>query len=198
MSRIVIWASGEGSNAENLIHYSRTLPNVEIVGIVTNRSQAPVVERARRLQVPCYHIDSNNDQQQIALMKELRAEWAFLAGYMKLLSPEVLHYFRGPFMYQGQDILYRVFNIHPSLLPKFKGANALRRSFDSQDDEVGVTVHFVDEGMDTGPIFLQQSVRVTSEMRSDFFVFKETIHKLEYECYPKALKWVVTEYSKQK
>lgn len=189
MQKILIWASGKGSNAKALIEASRSLSNVEIVGLVTDNIKAKARDVAQSLGVKSYLIDPRNTVEILQLLNQLKPDWSFLAGYMRILPEEILCYFRelDPSLYNLPSP-YRVLNIHPSLLPKYPGLKALERSYESGEEELGVTVHFVDTGLDTGPILFQSSF--TRHLHETLDEIKIRCHELEHKLYTQALKWV--------
>jgi phosphoribosylglycinamide formyltransferase-1 len=102
-----------------------------------------------------------------------------LAGFMRILSGDFVRHFSG-----------RMINVHPSLLPAFPGAHGIRDAFEAKVKETGVTVHFVDEGVDTGPIILQKKIAV--DPRETLESLEAKIHQVEYEIYPEALRLVLS------
>lgn len=103
-----------------------------------------------------------------------KIEAIFLAGYMRILSPEFVRLWA-----------WRIMNIHPSLLPKFPGAHAIREAFEAKEKETGVTVHFVDEGVDSGPIILQEKVAIFADDTLE--TLEQRVHETEYKLYPRAI-----------
>ena len=177
MKKIVILFSGEGSNLENLI---RTLHphKVEVVAAITNKPEAKGILRAKNLGVETIVIDHTKyqtreafDTQIVKTIKDLNVDLAVLAGFMRILTPVFTDHIKA-------------INIHPSLLPLFKGANALERSFASDMTVAGVTVHEVVTEVDAGKIIKQKCF---SKEAMDFDTFKKTIHACEHEIYPKAV-----------
>jgi phosphoribosylglycinamide formyltransferase-1 len=189
MQRIVIWASGKGSNAQALIEKSFELLNVEVVGLISDQSKAGALHVAEQYHIPSFIIDAKDVDAILKLLKRLSPDWSFLAGYMRIVPSQVLNFFKAHNMvFQGHIIPYRVFNVHPSLLPKYPGLRALETAFNQGNLELGVTIHFVDEGLDTGPIFVQESfVRNPGE---SFDEIKMKCHQLEHKLYCQALEWV--------
>jgi phosphoribosylglycinamide formyltransferase 1 len=157
MRRLAILLSGRGSNFLALDDAVRSghLP-AEIVVVISNRADAPGIERAGELgyeTVVLSHRDfSGREEHDEAIAREIearRADLILLAGYMRILSSGFIERFRN-----------RILNIHPSLLPAFPGADAQRQAWDYGVKVSGCTVHFVDEGVDTGPIVAQRTVEV--------------------------------------
>lgn len=182
--RIGILLSGRGSNFR-AIHEAIQNGEVpaEIACVLSNVPNAPGIVYAREQGLPAYALDSKGipraefDQQLLALLAQHQVDLICLAGYLRLLSPEFIAAYRG-----------RILNIHPSLLPSFKGLHAQKQALDYGVKITGCTVHYVDEGLDSGPILLQAAVPVldgdTEESLSARILAEE--HKL----YPAALRIV--------
>ena len=185
--RIAVFCSGNGSNFEALVKKNRrsAFPG-KIVLMVVDNARAYAIERARRLKIPVLYIDPSayKDKQayEEALYKELKfwkINLILLAGFMRILSPFFVRKYRN-----------RILNIHPSLLPAFKGANAIKDAFDYGVKVTGVTVHIVNEGVDEGPVLLQKAVEVSN---NDTLASLETkIHKIEHRIYAEAVNLFLT------
>jgi len=164
--RAAILASGNGSNAENIVRYAEeNSDRISIPLIATDRRGAGVIRRAEKLGIPCAILPVETvaaadraaarqaqEDKLLSLLKAENVQWLFLAGYMRLLSPAFLQHF-----YDPAAGVNRVVNVHPALLPAFPGKDAYRQSYDADTTEGGITLHFVDDGMDTGPVILQKS-----------------------------------------
>lgn len=157
MKRIAVLASGRGSNFQAIIDGIRKgeIPAV-CVCLITDNPRAFAIERARRANIPCQILDFSTfpdrkayDHALSRAMEVCGAELFVLCGYMRLLDPMTVRAFHG-----------KIINIHPALLPSFPGLHAQRQAFEHGVKVSGCTVHFVDEGMDTGPIIVQQCVQV--------------------------------------
>ena len=185
--RLAILLSGRGSNFEAIAQAVEdgTIANAAIVGVISDVPEAPGLERARARGLPAYGVDrrrfasrAEHEAEIVRILEESSPDLICLAGYMRLLSPEFVGRFRG-----------RIVNIHPALLPKFPGLHAQRRALEAGETVSGCTVHFVDEGTDTGPIILQRTVPVlpgdTEETLSGRILEQE--HKL----YPEAISKVL-------
>lgn len=180
--KIAVFASGSGSNFAALEKacYVGTVP-ADIVLLVTDRPDAFAVERARQAGIPVAAFrPSDFDSKQayeeavLAKLREAGVEWLILAGYMRLISPVLLEAFPE-----------RIVNIHPSLLPSFPGKDAIGQALAAGVKVTGVTVHLVDEGMDTGPILAQQAVEV---VEGDLKQTEKAVHAVEHELYARTLK----------
>lgn len=169
--KIVIFASGNGGNAEALAVWALQNPSRAVVaGLLTDNPKAGVIDRAAKLKIPLKVVSRINvggknisreshERQILTAIADWRPDWIFLAGYMRILSKSFLDNFRDDGRDHGRDHgqpRCRVVNIHPSLLPQFPGVDAYRRAFDAGVCEGGITVHIVDEGVDTGAILAQE------------------------------------------
>jgi len=177
LKKIVILFSGEGSNLENLIKKLHP-QKVEIAAAITNNPHARGIEKAEKLGIKsiiidhkCYDKREDFDKELVETIQNIKPDLTVLAGFMRILTP----------LFTDN---IKAINIHPSLLPLFKGANALERSFESDMKVAGVTVHEVITELDAGKIILQQCF---SKNGMDFEAFKESIHACEYEIYPQAV-----------
>ena len=142
--RLGIMCSGNGSNFENIVH---SCPDHEVVIMVYNKKKAKAKKRADRLDInSCY---SKDEDEIIALFEAYNVDLVVMAGWMRIVSKKFCDAFAG-----------RLINLHPSLLPKYKGLNAVEQALKSGDDETGCTVHFVTEELDSGAIIRQQTVPI--------------------------------------
>lgn len=178
-TKVAIFASGNGSNMQAFMDYEELA--CDIVLLVCDQPGAVVIDRAKRHDVPsfvCSPQDMKSKQAyEQAIIEQLRAsevEWIILAGYMRLIGPDLLHAFEG-----------KIINIHPSLLPSFKGLHAIEQAMEAGVKVTGVTIHYVDEGMDTGPIIAQEAVQI--ELGDSLQEVEEKIHAVEHRLYPKTV-----------
>lgn len=181
---VAVLASGNGSNFEAIVKYfkkNRT-NNVNLKFLIVDKKTAFARVRAKRLKVKDIFVDPKNFKTKLAfekaIVKKLKLEkidLVVLAGYMRILSPYFLKEFKN-----------KVLNIHPALLPAFKGDRAIRDAFKSGAKVTGVTVHFVDEKVDHGPIILQLSVQIKNN--DTLITLEKKIHKVEHKLYPEAIK----------
>jgi formyltetrahydrofolate-dependent phosphoribosylglycinamide formyltransferase len=157
-SRLAILLSGRGSNFEAIADAvaSGAIPAAEIVAVVSDVPDATGLDRARQRGLPVFAVDRKrypdrraHEDEMLRRLDEARPDLVCLAGFMRLLSPEFVARWRG-----------RILNVHPALLPKFPGLDVQRRALEAGEKESGCTVHFVDEGTDTGPIVLQRRVPI--------------------------------------
>ncbi|MGE7675394.1 phosphoribosylglycinamide formyltransferase [Lysinibacillus sp. NPDC094403] len=180
-TKIAVFASGSGSNFQAIQEaIERGELNAKIELVVTDKPSAFVVTRAENYSIPVLALSpkeftSKADYETaiIDALHECQVEWIVLAGYMRLISEVLLTAYP-----------QRIVNIHPSLLPAFPGKDAIGQAMEHGVKVTGVTVHFVDEGMDTGPIIAQSAVQV---VEGDREATETAIHKEEHELYTKAL-----------
>lgn len=195
MTKIVVLASGSGSNAEAIICYSQKHQTFKVCAVISDKPEALVLQRAKKLDIESEVVvkakDENKVQFEERLVQAIRKyqpDWVVLAGFMKLLSKDFLQNF-----YDAKIKNFKVLNIHPSLLPLFPGKEAYEKSFHSDMSQYGCTIHFVDEGMDTGQIIHQERLeRLDGE---DFASFKSRGLALENRTYPFILDKLFKEYS---
>ena len=179
--KIAVFASGSGSNFSAIEEACRNGElNAEIVSLVTNKPEAYVIERAEKVGIsasvfPPQDFESKDAYEEAILnaLRESGAEWIILAGYMRLIGPVLLSAYPS-----------KIINIHPSLLPSFPGMDAIGQAVAHGVKVTGVTVHFVDAGMDTGPILAQHAVDVVD---GDVEKTAEAIHKVEHYLYKDTL-----------
>ena len=167
MKKILVFVSGEGSNFEAIVHYFKD-KNVQ-VELLCDKKYAKVLKRAKNLGISSHFVEFENTYE---FLKNNKFDLYVLAGYMRILPQEVLNL--GTFV-----------NIHPSLLPKFKGKNAIKRAFLSGEKETGVSIHYVIKEVDSGEIIAQQKCKIEPFMT--LFELEEKIHKMEHKLYPKVI-----------
>ena len=181
--RLAVLLSGRGSNFEAIADAvgSGAIPNAEIVAVLSDVPDAVGLARARARGLPAAAVDrkryASRREHEAAVLERLaeaRPDLICLAGYMRLLSPEFVAPWHG-----------RILNIHPALLPKFPGLHVQRRALEAGEKESGCTVHFVDEGTDTGPIVLQRRVPVLPGDTEDSLSAR--ILAEEHRAYPEAI-----------
>lgn len=181
--RIAIFASGRGSNALSLIKKSQTLSGglIEVAFVMSDQPGAGVIERARQAGIKTFVIPrlegkQKHEEQILLLLAEYRIDWIFLAGYMRLLSSSFIRKFT-----QWHGGASQIVNIHPSLLPAYPGVDSIKRAFTDSVPMSGVTLHFVDEGMDTGKIIYQESIVRNPE--DSLEGWSEQFHLVEHRLY---------------
>lgn len=187
MTKIAIFASGSGTNFENIMHHIEEghLPNIEVTALYTDHQTAPCIDRAVKFDVSVHvnelkSFDSKEDYERCILehLTQEGVEWIVLAGYMKLIGKTILNAYD-----------HKILNIHPSLLPKFKGVDAIGQAYDANESITGTTVHYVDSGMDTGEIIAQRSCPIhASDAKQDV---EERVKALEYKLYPEVISEII-------
>ncbi len=188
----IILASGNGSNALNIINCfspGKKNQNINVVAVVSNVATAPVIEKVKEITrfIPVFVIPFSSLSERDAFESELEkiimdynVGLIVLAGFMKVLSKGFVSKFP-----------YRIINIHPSLLPSFKGKDAIKRAYDYGVKYTGVTVHYVTEEVDSGPIILQEVVKI--EEGDNILSLEAKIHKVEHKIYPVAMELLANE-----
>jgi phosphoribosylglycinamide formyltransferase 1 len=184
--RLVVLASGTGSNLQAILDRLHMREGIEVVGVGSDKPGAPAIERARAARIPVGvfpRTDFADREARDAAMAEWIAEHAadlvVLAGYMQLLSPSFVGRFRE-----------RIVNVHPALLPAFPGLDAIGQALDAGAEVTGVSVHFVDEGVDTGPVIAQREVEVPADR--DRGALERAIHATEHQLYPEAIRMIAS------
>lgn len=199
-----VFASGSGSNAENILRFALEHPEaLSIPLVICNKPGAGVLARAEKLGFPCKVIPVEREgfasfkearyaqeEKVVALLKAYGVNWAFLAGYMQILGPVFLGYFADPAA--GRN---RIVNIHPSLLPAFPGKDGYGDAWNAGVEESGVTLHYVDEGVDTGPVIAQKTFPRLPE--DSFEDFRARGMELEYQVYREFLATLITGTAKE-
>ena len=183
--RIVVLASGSGTNVQailNQLHGGEE--GIEVVAVGSDKPGARALERARKAGVEAAVFPTDEYEDRAARdrvlgdwIEERDADLVVLAGYMQLLSPEFIGRFRN-----------RVINVHPALLPSFPGIDALQQAIDHGSKITGVTVHFVDEGVDSGPIILQRPVPIPPSR--DWDEAEKAIHATEHALLPETIRLI--------
>jgi phosphoribosylglycinamide formyltransferase-1 len=182
--KLAVLASGAGSNLQALLDRAHGRDGIEVVAVASDKADAPALERARRAGVDVRvfplseYADRNaRDAAMAAWLVRQGAELVVLAGYMKLLSSEFLERFPG-----------RVINVHPALLPAFPGLRVVQQALDYGVKVFGATVHFVDSGVDTGPVILQRALDLPDARSVDEVM--ERLHPIEHELLVEAVRLI--------
>lgn len=181
---VVVLLSGTGSNLQALIDSTRTGDSpVRIAAVISNRSDAYGLQRARDVGIETRTLDHKAfegreafDSALIELIDTFNPELVVLAGFMRILSADFVRHYAG-----------RLLNIHPSLLPKYKGMHTHQRALDAGDSEHGCSVHFVTEELDGGPLVVQAVVPVESDDSAQ--TLAQRVHTQEHRIYPLAVRW---------
>ncbi|MGO9974232.1 MAG: phosphoribosylglycinamide formyltransferase [Solirubrobacteraceae bacterium] len=182
--RVAVLASGAGTNLQALLDQVHGRDGIEIVAVASDKAQVPALDRARAAGVPLavfartgYADRGARDRAMAAWLLEQRVQLVVLAGYMQIVSPEFLAAFPSA-----------VINVHPALLPAFPGLDAVSQAIAYGVKVFGVTVHFVDEGVDTGPVILQRAIELPEARDEDDVL--ERLHTIEHQLLPQAVRLI--------
>ena len=173
-----IFISGKGSNLKNLISYSRnnSFP-IKISLVISNNKSAGGIVYAKKYKIPYIFINTKlkNYENKILLnLKKYKISFICLAGFMKILSSNIIKHFPK-----------KIINVHPSLLPKFKGLNTYTRMLEDKEKKAGCTVHYVNEKLDSGNIIIQKKFFIGNNDNEN--LLKAKTQKLEYKAFPEAI-----------
>ena len=160
--------SGNGTNFENIV---KQCPDHEVVLMIHNKEECGAKRKAYDLGIPACHIKSKDEHLISITFQALEVDLIVMAGWMRIVGKELIDSFSD-----------RIINIHPSLLPKYKGLNAVQQALDSKDKTTGCTVHLVTEELDSGKILHQASVPIEEDDTLD--TLSDRIHKEEYRILP--------------
>jgi len=178
--RVGVLVSGEGSNLQAILDTLHG-DEIDVVGVASSRAEARGLDRARGAGIEAAVFDrsahAHRDARDAALgnwLAERQVDLVVLAGFMEILG--------GPFIRRFEG---RIVNVHPSLLPAFPGVRAIEQALDYGVQVMGVTVHFVDEGVDSGPVILQESFELP--YARDIEAIEEHVHQIEHRLLPRAV-----------
>jgi len=182
--KLVVLASGNGSNLQAILDTLHGREGIEVAGVGSDKPGARALERAREAGVETavfpreeYADRAERDTAMADWIESRGADLVVLAGYMQLLGAPFVARFRN-----------RIVNVHPALLPSFPGLDAIGQALDAGVKTTGVTVHFVDEGVDTGPVIAQREVPVPADR--DRAALEAEVHAVEHELYPEAVRMI--------
>ncbi len=187
--KIAVFASGGGTNLQSIIdHCEDNKIDAEIVAVVSNKINAYAVERAKNHNITTIIVESkkfkDRNEHEAEIIKQLapyNPELLVFAGYMRLVTPDFIRHY-----YNKEKNLPGIINIHPALLPSFPGTSGYEDAFDYGVKYSGITIHFIDEGVDTGPIVLQETFpRNDSDTLEEF---KKRGLSIEHRLYPMAIR----------
>lgn len=192
MKNIAVFASGNGSNFQAIIDaIAAQKLDATIKLLVCDKPDAYAVERAKAAEIDFFEFRAKDyadkdayEQEILARLKESKTDLVVLAGYMRLIGPTLLSAYEG-----------RIINIHPSLLPSFPGKDAMGQALAAKVPVTGVTVHYVDAGMDTGPTIAQETVEIAANETIE--TLQEKIHKVEHQLYPAVLQMLVSKFKEE-
>ncbi len=179
MVKLAVFASGNGGNFEALV---KEQSNYQVVLLIVDQKQAFAQERAERLGVKSIFISPLDYESKllfekaiIEILKEHEIEYIALAGYMRIISFSLL-----------QAYSKKIINIHPAYLPEFPGKDGIGDAFRAKSTQTGITIHYVDEGIDTGEIIFQERIEIDPSWSLEELATK--IHEHEHRAYPQVLK----------
>ena len=184
--KTAVFISGTGSNLKSLIKFSKTNKSpISIDFIISNNLKAKGLDIAKKFKIKnkVYNFKNKNfiENKLLNLLKKNKIEIICLAGFMKILSKNFIKKFKG-----------KILNIHPSLLPKYKGLNTHQRALNNNEKYSGCTVHFVNSKLDSGKIILQKKVKVLKN--DNEYKLSRKILKIEHKLYPVAIKKLFSNY----
>lgn len=187
MKRLVIFASGSGSNAENIINFFRKSEEITVVSVLSNRKHAGVFKRCERLQIPCLYFPKDDFVKTDAVLHYVQqhADYIVLAGFLLKVPETIVSAFPD-----------RIINIHPALLPKYGGKGMYgmhvhKAVKDHNEKKTGITIHFVNEHYDEGSIIFQaETLLDLTDSPEDI---AQKVHALEYAHFPRILEKVISQ-----
>ena len=181
MKKIVLFASGNGSNAENIMAFFDTSNAVSVVGVFSNNSEAKVIERAKKFKVPTFVFNklALSDDTVLNQLKQLQPDLIVLAGFLLKFPIHIINEFPN-----------KVINIHPALLPNYGGKGMYgmhvhQAVLENKEKETGITVHYVNEHFDEGEFIFQTNVNIENCTSAEEIALK--IHELEMEHFPNVI-----------
>jgi phosphoribosylglycinamide formyltransferase-1 len=181
---VAVLVSGEGSNLQAILDQLHGSGEAAVVAVASSRAGARGLERARAAGVEtgvfetgAYDDRAARDQALADWLEERGAELIVLAGFMELLGAPFIRRFAG-----------RIINVHPSLLPAFSGVHAIEQAIEYGVKQMGVSVHFVDEGVDSGAIILQEAFAIDPPYSRDIVAIEERVHEIEHRLLPRAVR----------
>ena len=180
--RVAVLISGEGTNLQAILDTVHGRDGIEVVGVASSRPDAGGLARAEGagVETAVFAAEGDRHGRDRALadwIDERAVDLVVLAGFMELLGPEFIGRFRG-----------RIVNVHPALLPAFPGIRPIEEALEHGVRVMGVTVHFVDEGVDSGPILLQEAFELSYP--SDIAAIEERVHGIEHRLLPRAVRLI--------
>ena len=185
--KVAVLISGGGSNLQAIIDKFQSDETIELSCVLSNKKDALGLKRASNANIDNFFVDHTNypsredfDRVLIGTLEKYKPDLVVLAGFMRILSPVFVNRYLG-----------KLINIHPSLLPKYKGLDTHKRVLENNEEYHGVTVHFVDNTLDGGPKSAQSSLKVETK---DIDELQRAIHELEHELYP----WVIDQIANKK
>lgn len=188
MKKLVIFASGSGTNAENIINYFDGHESIQVTSVFTNKATAGVLDRCQRLQIPAFFFNRHayTQGQLLKFLVSQQVDLIVLAGFLWKIPENFISAFPN-----------KIINIHPALLPKYGGkgmyGNYVHEAVKgNKESETGITIHFVNENYDEGNIVFQK--KVTLSKKDTVETIAEKVHTLEYEHYPKIIEQLLSDH----
>ncbi|GAJ25185.1 phosphoribosylglycinamide formyltransferase [Liquorilactobacillus sucicola DSM 21376 = JCM 15457] len=190
--KVAILASGNGTNFEIL---AKKFESNELAGklalLFCDHPDAPVVKRAEKYQVPVRTFTVKEcggklpyEERIMKILKEFQIDFIVLAGYLRVIGPTILQNYEG-----------KIVNLHPAYLPEYPGLHSIERAFADHRKQTGVTVHFVDDGLDSGPIIRQEHVPILSTDTVE--TLEQRVHECEHRLYPQVIKEILPKFTKK-
>ncbi|MGX8851286.1 phosphoribosylglycinamide formyltransferase [Amedibacillus sp. YH-ame10] len=186
MVSIAIFASGNGSNFENIVNQiqAKKVTSAVCKVLIVDKEKAYAIQRAKQLQIPCVYVNpkeyaSKEDYETkiLEILQSYGVQLIVLAGYMRFIGRVLLNNFD-----------QRIINLHPAYLPAFPGAHSIQDAFEAKAEYTGVTVHYVDEGVDTGTIIHQEKIIMDPSWTLE--TLEEHVHAMEYKMFPEVVQSV--------
>lgn len=186
MKKIVIFASGSGSNAENIIIHFKNKNQGNVVAVLSNNPHAKVISRAENLNVPSVLFDKTqlHDGTVLKILEEIQPDLIVLAGFLWMLPAEIIAHYPN-----------KIVNVHPALLPKYGGKGMYgmhvhRTIFDNKDLETGISIHYVNEHYDEGAVIFQATINIENSATPEEIA--EKVHELEHKYFPEVIEKLLT------
>ncbi|MGL5377277.1 MAG: phosphoribosylglycinamide formyltransferase [Cetobacterium sp.] len=183
MVKIAVFASGNGSNFQRIVDAQKSgeAEGYIVTTLIVDRENAFAIERAKALNIKYYFVNPKEygskmefEEKIIEILKKEEIEYIALAGYMRIISPVLL-----------EEYFNKIINIHPAYLPEFPGKDGIGDAFEAGVTKTGVTIHYVDSGVDTGKIIYQERIKV--DINSTLEELRKKVHEVEHKIYPMVL-----------
>ncbi|MFT0211885.1 phosphoribosylglycinamide formyltransferase [Pseudomonas sp. F1_0610] len=181
--KLVVLISGSGSNLQAIIDATKNSATIQVSAVISNKADAYGLVRAQSADIPTHILNHKDyagreafDQALVHCIDQYQPDLVVLAGFMRILTPVFTEHYTG-----------RLFNIHPSLLPKHKGLNTHARALEEGDAQHGCSVHFVTAELDGGPVVIQAKLDIKSTDTAN--TLAQRVHLLEHQIYPMAIQW---------
>lgn len=184
--KTIVFISGNGSNLQNIIEKIEVdFIKMDIIAVISDNPEAKGLIKAQAAGIKTLIINTSDEyiNRLFVLIDSHPIDLIILSGFMKILPKSFTDKYRG-----------KIINLHPSLLPKFKGLNTHEKVLDSKEKYHGASVHFVTSELDSGPIIIQGKTKVLNN--DTINTLKERVHKIEYKIFPLAVKWFVEDHIK--